>query len=141
MKDEIENRASLIESEKMNYLMTYTTGKVREVIENYQGLSNSCRLALQVLKQRFGQNAMIVEALKSSVISGPKIRHGNSAALLTLSDKLQKCCWAMIELKSNELIVLPICDKFLTVYQTPCRLNGESQHSCTAKTQVKRSQH
>ena len=28
---------------------------------------------------------MIVEALKSSVISGPKIRNGDSAALLTLS--------------------------------------------------------
>ena len=68
-RDQVENRASLTDSEKMNYLMTYTTGKAREVIENYQGLPNGCRLALQVLKQRLGQNAMIVEALKSSVIS------------------------------------------------------------------------
>ena len=102
-RDQVEDRASLTDSEKMNYLMTYTTGKAKEVIENYQGLPNGCRLALQVLKQRFGQNAMIVEALKSSVISGPKIRNGDSAALLTLSDKLQNCCWAMIELQSNEL--------------------------------------
>ena len=49
----------------MNYLMTYTTGRAREVIENYQGLPNGCRLALQALKQRFGQNAVIVEARKS----------------------------------------------------------------------------
>jgi len=102
-RDQVENRTSLTDSEKMNYLMTYTTGKAREVIENYQGLPNGCRLAIQVLKQRSGQNAMIVEALKSSVISGPKIRYGDSVALLTLSDKLQNCCWAMIELQSNEL--------------------------------------
>ena len=63
----------------MNYVTTYTTGKAREVIENYQGLPNGCCLALKVLKQRFGQNAMIVEALKSSVMSGPKIRNGDSA--------------------------------------------------------------
>ena len=63
----------MTDSEKMNYLMTYTTGKAKEVIENYQELPNGCRLALQVLKQRFGQNAMIVEALKSSVVGGPKL--------------------------------------------------------------------
>ena len=83
--------------------MTYTTGKAKEVIENYQGLPNGCRLVLQALKQRFGQNAMIVEALKSSVVGGPKIRNGDSASLLALSDKLQNCRWAMIELQSNEL--------------------------------------
>ena len=63
----------MTDSEKMNYLMTYTTGKAKEVIENYQELPNGCRLALHVLKQRFGQNAMIVEALKSSVVGGPKL--------------------------------------------------------------------
>ena len=78
--------------------MTYTTGSAKEAIENCQDLANGCRLALQVLKQRFGQNAMIVEALKSSVVGGPKIRNGDR-----LSDKLQNCCWAMIELNSNEL--------------------------------------
>ena len=101
-RDQEEHRASLTDREKMNYSMSYTTGKVREAIENYRGLPNGCRLALQVLKQRLGQNAMIVEALNSSVISGPKIRNGDSATLLT-PDKLQNCCWAMSELQSNEL--------------------------------------
>lgn len=50
-RDQIETRASLTDSKKTNYLMTYTTGKAREVIENYQGLPNSCRLALQILKE------------------------------------------------------------------------------------------
>ena len=35
--------------------------------------------------------------------SGPKIRNGDIASLLILSDKLQNCCWAMIELQSNKL--------------------------------------
>ena len=87
----------------MNYLLSRTSGKAREVIENYQGLPNSCQLALEVLKQRFGQTAMIVETLKSSVITGPRLRSGDTAALQALSDKVQSCCWAMIELNSNEL--------------------------------------
>ncbi|PFX30400.1 hypothetical protein AWC38_SpisGene4851 [Stylophora pistillata] len=43
------------------------------------------------------------EALKSSVVGGPKIRNGDRTALLVLSEKLQNCYWAMIELNSNEL--------------------------------------
>ena len=83
--------------------MTYTAGKAREVVENYRGLPNGCHIALQMLRQRFGQNAMVVEALKSSVVNGPKLKNGDSAALLALSDKVQNCRWAMIELQSKEL--------------------------------------
>ena len=46
---------------------------------------------------------MVVEALKSSVIRGPRIKDGDSEGLLALSDKIQNCCWAMIELQSGEL--------------------------------------
>ena len=46
---------------------------------------------------------MIVETLKSSAITGPRLRNGDTAALQALSDKVQTCCWAMIELNSNEL--------------------------------------
>ncbi|KAK2568241.1 hypothetical protein P5673_007240 [Acropora cervicornis] len=33
-----------------------------------------------------------VETLKSSVVNGPKVRSGVSAALMALSDNLQNCC-------------------------------------------------
>ena len=102
-RDQIESRISLSESEKMSYLMSYTTGKAKQLIENYQGLPHGCRLALQILEQRFGQVSMIVQALKDSVISGPKIKSGDSTTLLAFSDKLENCCWAMSELKSSEL--------------------------------------
>ena len=101
--DQVENRSSLTDSEKMSYLLSYTTGRAKEVIESYQGLPNGCQRALQVLKQRFGQNSMIVQALKSSVVSSPKLRSGDSAGLLALSDKLENCCWSVTELESNEL--------------------------------------
>ena len=41
---------------------------------------------------------LIVQLLKSPAIGGPKI-----AALLALSDKVENCCWAIIELQSSEL--------------------------------------
>ena len=77
------------DSEIMRYLLAYTNGRARRIIENYQGLPNGCQIALQVLEQRFGQNAMIVEALKASVLREPKLRAGDSEALLTLPDKIE----------------------------------------------------
>ena len=49
--------------------MSYTTvlGKASRTLKAYQ----MARLALQVLKQWFGQNALVIEGLKSSVVSGP----------------------------------------------------------------------
>ena len=97
-RDQVECKKSLSDSDRLNYLMSYTTGRAKTVIENYNGLPNGCQLALKVLEHRFGQSAMIVQALKSSVTDGPKIRHGDNTALLALSDKIENCCWAMTEL-------------------------------------------
>ena len=72
-RDQVESKVTLTDSEKMSYLISYTTGRARRVVENYQGLPNGCELALSVLKQRFGQNAMIVQALKSLVVGGPEL--------------------------------------------------------------------
>ena len=58
----------------MNYSMSCTTGKAKEVTENYNGLQNGCQLALRVLVHRFRQSAMIVQALKLSVTNGPKVK-------------------------------------------------------------------
>ena len=102
-RDQVEKKQSLTDSERMNYLMSYTTGRAREAIKNYEGLPNGCRLALQVLKERFGQNSMIIQALKSAVIIGPRIGPNDNTALMTLSDKVENCYWSMIELQSNEL--------------------------------------
>ena len=90
-RDQVECKKSLSDSEKLNYLMSYTTGRAKAVIENYNGLPNGCQLALKVLEHRFGQSAMIVQALKSSVTDGPKIRPGDNTALLALSDKIENC--------------------------------------------------
>ena len=140
-QDQVESRALLTDLEKMNYLLSRTSGKPREVIENYQGLPNSCQLALQVLKQRFGQTAMIVETLKSSVITGPRLRSGDTAALQALSDKVQSCCWAMIELNSNELDCTTNCVKYMIACEIHSRQGGEMWLSLTVKETMVRSQH
>ena len=57
--DQVESKISLSDSEKMNYLLAYTTGRARRIVENYQGLPNGFHIALQVLKQSFDRNAMI----------------------------------------------------------------------------------
>ena len=46
---------------------------------------------------------MIVQALKSSVTDGPQISAEDNATCLDLSDKIENCCWAMVELQSCEL--------------------------------------
>ena len=100
--DRVECKKSLSEGERLSY----TTGRAKAVVENsYNELPNGCQLALKVLEHRFGQSAMIVQALKSSVTDGPKIRPGDNAALLALSDKTENYCWAILitELQSCEL--------------------------------------
>ena len=63
-RDQVEVKKSLSDSEGLNYLMSYTAGRAKAVIENYNGLPNGCQLALKVLEPRFGHRAMIFQALK-----------------------------------------------------------------------------
>ena len=46
---------------------------------------------------------MIVEALKAWILKGSKLKAGDSEALLTLSDKIESCCYAIMELNWWEL--------------------------------------
>lgn len=60
---QVDRKLALNDSEKMNCLLTYTTERARRVTENHEGLTNGCQPSYKsVLKQRFGQNTVIVEA-------------------------------------------------------------------------------
>ena len=50
-RDRVECKKSLSDSKRLNYLMSYTTGRGKAVIENYNGLPNGCQLALKVRVQ------------------------------------------------------------------------------------------
>ena len=39
-RDQVESKKSLSDSERLNYLMSYTTGRTKAVIENYSWLPN-----------------------------------------------------------------------------------------------------
>ena len=105
-RDQVECKKPLSDSERLNYLMSYTTGRAKAPIENYNGLPNGCQLALKGLQHRLRKSAIIVQAFKSSVTNGPKIRPGDNTAPpphLALFDKIENCCWTITELHSCEL--------------------------------------
>ena len=47
---------------EMSHLLSFTVGRIKRTIKNYQGLPNGCQLAFPVLNQ--GSNAFIVEVVK-----------------------------------------------------------------------------
>ena len=49
-RDQVECKKSLSDSERLNYLISYTTGRAKAIIENYNGLPNGCQLALKVFE-------------------------------------------------------------------------------------------
>ena len=70
----------------------------------------------------------VVQALKLSVTDGPKIRAGDNAALLDLSDKIENCCCAMVELHSGDTSVI--------VCQVTCKGDGEGLQRSIGKEQM-----
>ena len=95
-------------------------------------------MALEVLEHRFGQSAMIVQALKSSVTDGPKIRPGDNAVLLALSDKIENCWWALSKLGSCELDCTTNL-RHTIVCQVTFKESGEILRCCIARGQLEES--
>ena len=79
------------ESKMLSRLMQYLDGKAKEAVERYEGMGpGALAEGLNVLKTRFGQPYMIVDALIYSVDSeGPSIANGDGKALQKLADKCQ----------------------------------------------------
>ena len=70
--------------------MQYLDGKAKEAIERYEGMGpGALAEALNVLKTRFGQPYMIVDAFIVSIMKGPSIANGDGKALQKLADKCQ----------------------------------------------------
>ena len=70
--------------------MQYLDGKAKEAVERYEGMGpGALAEALNVLKTRFGQPHMIVDAFIVSIVKGPSIANGDGKALQKLADKCQ----------------------------------------------------
>ena len=78
------------ESKMLSRLMQYLDGKAKEAVERFEGMgSGALAEALNVLKTRFGQSYMIVDAYIGSIVKGPSIANGDGKALQKRADKCQ----------------------------------------------------
>ena len=76
------------ESKKLTRLIQYLDGRANEAVKRYEGMgSGALTVALNVLKSRFGQSYMIVDAYINSVTWGPIIVNGDSKGLEKLADE------------------------------------------------------
>ncbi len=93
------------ESKKLSRLMQYLDGKAKEAVERYEGMGSGALLdALSVLKYRFGQPYMIVDAFIVSIVKGPSIANGDGKSLQKLADKCQSVLKTLESMRSlNEI--------------------------------------
>ena len=80
-------------------------GKAKEAVERYEGMGSGALLeALSVLKTRFGQPYMIVDAFIVSIVKGPSVMNGDGKSLQKLADKCQFVLKTLESMKSlNEI--------------------------------------
>ena len=78
------------ESKKLTRLIQYLDGRAKEAVKRYEGMgSGALTEALNVLKSRFGQSYMIVDAYIDSIVRGPIIVNGDSKGLEKLADECE----------------------------------------------------
>jgi len=81
------------ESEKLNYLLQYCTGKAKEVVRNCVVMEPSLGYvtARKLLQERFGEPYAIASAHIEQVSKGPPLRASDREGLLNFADKLKDC--------------------------------------------------
>jgi hypothetical protein len=78
------------ESKKLTCLIQHLDGRAKEAVKIYEGMgSGALTEALNVLKSRFGQSYMIVDAYIDSIMQGPIIVNGDSKGLKKLADECE----------------------------------------------------
>lgn len=88
----IESKSSS-ESERLNYLIQYCSGKAKEVIKNCAIMheDQGYRAARKILQERFGDPYTIACASINQVTKGPALKPSDREGLLALADKLKDC--------------------------------------------------
>lgn len=92
--DSSVGKDSIDDATKLNRLIQYCTGEVREAIETCNFLedpSEGYRLARQVLHDRFGDEIRIALAWMDKVVEGPEIQQNDGIGLRTLADRMNNC--------------------------------------------------
>jgi hypothetical protein len=78
------------ESRKLSCLMQYVDGDAKEAIEDFEGMGvGALKDALGVLKLRFGQPYMIVDACIGEIVDGRCLAAGDGRGIQKLADRCQ----------------------------------------------------
>ena len=78
------------ESRKLSCLMQYVDGDAKEAIEDFEGMGEGAlNDALDVLKLRFGQPYMIVDACIGEIVDGRCLAAGDGRGIQKLADRCQ----------------------------------------------------
>ena len=93
------------ESRKLSRLMQYVEGAAKEAIEDYEGMGEGAlEDALVVLKLRFGQPYLIVNACIGEIVDGDSIAPGDAQGMQKLADKCQTVYKMLKTMKSLDEI-------------------------------------
>jgi len=86
-------RNAMNESEKLMYLLQYTTGDAKKTIECCVVMDPSMgyMAARKLLKERFGHPYTIAAKFVSEITEGPQIKPSDRLGLLEFADKLKNC--------------------------------------------------
>lgn len=79
------------ESRKLSRLIQYVEGAAKQAIEDYEGMGEGALDdALNVLKLRFGQPYLIVNACIGDIVDGDSIAPGDAQGVQKLADKCRR---------------------------------------------------
>ncbi|KAL9986270.1 hypothetical protein ACROYT_G000387 [Oculina patagonica] len=86
-------RNATSESEKLMYLLQYTTGEAKKTIDCcvVMDLSKGYQSARKLLKERFGHPYTIAAKFVSKITEGPPIKASDRSGLLAFADQLKNC--------------------------------------------------
>ena len=75
------------DSQKLEFLLKFLSGKAYEVLERVSGCSNDS--VLRILHECYGQPAAVAAACIESLTKGPKLQNNDYAGLLNFAEQLE----------------------------------------------------
>ena len=91
--ENVTEQNAMNESEKLMYLLQYTTGDAKKTIDCCVAMnpSEGYMAARRLLKERFGHPYTIAAKFVSEITEGPQIKPSDRSGLLEFADKLKNC--------------------------------------------------
>lgn len=116
----IDNNSSLSDVEKLFYLRNYLKGEALTLVNTLPILNSSYDEALNILKNRYDNEIMLINSHINSILEIPNIQRGSPAALREFISKIKQQIGALKNLKQPvnhwDMILICILSKKLDQY-------------------------